>query len=111
MRKVEGEQHRLAAHRGEGLPPAEPAGDHQVDDGEQFTLEAEDQALAGPANALDAASGQAGDRRIDRSQEKMALQPDPLQELSDDQVLQSLLVDRDLRELGHAGKSRLDVAA
>jgi len=47
-------------------PPAEAAGDHQVDDEEALAFEREDDALPDPPHADDARAGDRVERRIDR---------------------------------------------
>ena len=57
--EVEGEQTDLAGNRRAPLPPAQPAGNHQMDDEEQRAVELEDQPLAQPAECSHRAAGNA----------------------------------------------------
>src|SRR5499427_10456436 len=83
-------------------PPAEPAGDYQMDDEKEVGIERQYDPLANPP---DAANGQPDDRLNRRDhgpQHEWALNIEPLQPVAHDGGGQRLGVDDDIRQLRHA---------
>ena len=84
-----------------GREPAQPAGDHQVDDEEELALEREDDALAEPLDADDNLAFDRGNRRRHRAQQERMADADALETVADDLGRQALEVDADVGQLGH----------
>ena len=66
-----------------GGEPAEPAGDHQVDDEEQLALEREDDPLAQAPEALHPAAGDLGGRRAHRAEHERVPDGEALERLAE----------------------------
>ena len=75
-------------------PPAQAAGDHQMEHEEELALERDHDALAEPA------------RGDDRAQEKRARQLDALERVADDACRQALAIELDVGQLGHRPSAR-----
>ena len=101
MVEVEPSQPTTAGHRDRprslARSPTQPAGDHQMDDGEDLVLELQHQALADAPHVLDPLAGRGGDRRVDRAQDKGAAEADALKNLSTDEAFERLAVGHDVR--------------
>ena len=93
-----------------GLPPAEPTGDHQVDDQKEGgtgrkgrigrIVKDKNDALAAAADAADDLAVHRVERGIDRAQHERAVQRDPLEAPPADVARQRLEVDDDVGEFG-----------
>jgi hypothetical protein len=87
-----------------GLEPAQPPGDHQVQNQEQLALQRDDDALSEPPQADDLAALGRGDRRDRGPQQERIQQHDALQGATLDVRPQPRQVDGDVRKLRHRGK-------
>ena len=81
--------------------PAQAPGDHQMDDEEEVVLEAEDDALAEPAERDDRATDDGGDRWIDGAQEERAREAHRLERLAENARREALEVQLDVGVLRH----------
>jgi hypothetical protein len=79
--------------------PAEPPGDHEVDDQEQPGLELEDDALAHPPQPRDATPLDGADRRVRGSQDEDVPHVDALDRLAEYARREPVEVDCDVGEL------------
>ena len=96
-KKASALRRRLLARR----EPAQPAGDHQVDDDEELALEGQDDALAEPLDADRRAGPRPRRRRRHRAQQERMADADALEAMADDLGRQPLDVDADVGQLGH----------
>src|SRR5207249_7036338 len=100
---VEGRQVHPATEPCRGRAPVEPARDHEVEDEEELVLEPENDALSQPLQAENRLPLESADGGIDRAQEKRTRQPNATERLPDDAGSETLDVDDDVGQLGHAG--------
>jgi hypothetical protein len=84
-----------------GLSPLQSPRDHEVDHHEEFTVKREDHPFAEPTDIQDASTCNLIGRRGDRAKHKGVGHPEPLQSRSGDQPVQTLDIDRDIRQFGH----------
>ena len=101
-REVERRQRDLPGRPRSPAPPAEAAGDHQVEDQKQIAFQTPHDPFAEAAEVDHPPARRRCDRRIDGAQQKGAGEADGLQRLSHDARPQGLDVDHDVRKLGHA---------
>ena len=96
-------EHQLRPHPGllARLAPAQPPGDHQVDDEKQIVVEGEHEALADAAHTANGLGMNGSERRIDGAQDEGAVQGDPLEAAADDVARQRLEIDDDVGEFGN----------
>jgi hypothetical protein len=83
-----------------------PAGDHQMNHKEEFILQLEDDALAEPAQTYDDLSLSRRDRRVERAHDERAADPDLLNRLLEDALVQRFDVNRYVGEFRHCLPSR-----
>ena len=100
--EVEGRQPAALGDRDVALAPAQPAGDHQVEDQEQLAVELEHDALADAAGTADRLPLHGRDGRVHGAQEERARETNRLERLAADRALERLDVDADVGQLGHA---------
>ena len=100
--KVPGSEIRAAGNPYAGRLPVESAGDHQVQHGEVIAVESEHDALAETADLLHPAPGQVGHRGVGSPEQEGARDAHALEALPHDPVGEGLLVQEDVRQLGHA---------
>src|SRR5215831_17479854 len=81
--------------------PAQAAGDHEMDDQEQGSLELEDDALAQPTDADELLPLRGGERRSDAAQDERMDQADAREPLPLESGPKLFDVDGDVGELGH----------
>ena len=91
-----------------GVAPAQPAGDHQVNDQEEVVVEHEHDALADAAHAADDLAVSGVERRIDGAQDERAEEPDPLEAPADDVRGQRFDVDDDVGQFRQSLPQPLD---
>ena len=96
VRKVERREPHPARRARAGRAPVKPAGDHQVDDDEQLTLEREDDALPQAAEPHHGPALDLGHRRIDRAEDERARQTEPLERPPEDARLEGRQVRDDV---------------
>ena len=101
-REIERRQPDLAGNRRAAIAPAQPPGDHQVQDEEQLAVELEDDPLAHPPQADDRASFDGGDRRLQRAHEERIADPQPLERLVQHPRGERFEVERDVGQFRHA---------
>ena len=86
--KIECRKNVAARGLRSGLPPMQPAGDHQVQHEPKIAVEADGDALADAPQFTHGAALDARQRRIGRAQEKHACDPHVLEDLTDDARLE-----------------------
>jgi hypothetical protein len=101
--KVEGGRAAAVGQPGAGVRPVQAASDHQMEHQPQLAREADRDARAQSAQALDAPTRGAADRRLYAAQQEGVSDAQVLQGLTDHARLQRLDIDRDVRQLGHGG--------
>src|SRR5262245_4212619 len=100
-RKIKRREPYLAGHAGAPLPPAEPAGNHQMKHRKQLVVEHPHDALAEPAESAHVSSDQRVEWRIDGPYEKWARQPHRVEPLTDDAATEGRQIELDVREFRH----------
>ncbi len=78
------------------LPPAQAAGDHQVQDEEQAAVQIEDDPFPHPPQSDDHASLDRGDGRLDRAHQERIPEPQPLERLIQHPRGQRFEIERDV---------------
>ena len=99
--KIERREPQPRGDRGTGWFPPQPARDHEMQDGEVVSVEAEDDSLPEPPEAPHRAAGELLGTGVDRSEQEWTRDAQPLQPLSHHARLQRLQVHHDVGELGH----------
>ena len=84
------------------LPPAQPAGDHQMQDEKEVALQLEDDPLAQTIQRDNCFSVRSRQWRIDRAQEKRRGQPDAFDSMPDDARGKRVQVEQDVGKLRHS---------
>jgi hypothetical protein len=99
--KVERGEPDLVGNRCAAIAPAEPAGNHQVQDQEQLVAEIEHEALSQPAQVHDSPSFERRHRRLDRTNDERVAQAHALDRLVHDARAQGIQVQLDIGQLRH----------
>ena len=95
--KVESRQADFPSQWSVGLTPLKPARNHQVDDKEVVVIKSEDDLLSKATDRSNFLSNEGSRRRIDRSKNKRARDPNPRERLIQDAGLERFDVDNDVR--------------
>lgn len=82
------------------------AGNHEMKDQEELALRLDDHALAEALHAGNGAPDDRIERRVGRTEEERARQPDALNAPADDPRLQRVKIERDVRQLRHLVRSK-----
>ena len=101
-RQVEGRQAQLARNPGLCRTPAEPPGDHQVEDQIEIALQFEDDPLAQPAETQHLPVFALLYRRLDGPEQERTREANLLEGLAYDPWLQGVDVEQDIGQFGHA---------
>jgi len=97
------ERERVRRRRLAALEPAQPSGDHEMDDDEEVAFERQHDALAEPLDPDDELALDRRDRRRHRAEQERVTDRDALETLADGLGGEPLDVDGDVGELGHRG--------
>ncbi len=95
-REIERRQAHLAWNGRATLPPAQPSGNHQVQDQEQTAVEVKDDPLSHPPQSHDHAAFDGSDGRLDRAHEERIPEPQPLERLIKHPRGQRFEIERDV---------------
>jgi hypothetical protein len=102
MGEIESREGILASQDGSRLTPVEAAGDHQVKHEPEIAGKADGDALADTAQSGDLAGFDGGERRIDGAEQEGRADTDAFQDPAGDARVESLQIDRNIRQFGHA---------
>jgi hypothetical protein len=94
--EVEGRQPAPPGHGHAGLPPAQAARDHQVQHDEQRPIEGEHDPLAQPPHSAHSLPGHRRDRRLHRTEQERATQPNSGERLVDHPRTEGVEIDLDV---------------
>lgn len=106
--EVERGEADLSRRLGSGRDPAQPPGDHEMDDDEELVLQLPHEALAHPAKEEHPAAGERGEGWIDGAEDERVRQSDGFQPAAEDAALERLQIDHDVRKLWHLRSGSVD---